>query len=482
MRTKFLGTAYTSRSTNLAAQRLINMYLEVVDTKEGKDIGAFFGTPGKTLLATIGLGPIRGAELMGSLLYVVSGSELYSVSAAYASTKLGNLVTSSGPVSMENNGNQVLVVDGKQGYVWDVPSTTFTANVLSAVDLTPNVLGYQDGFGIVNQAGTLKFWQSNVNDFTTWNPLNFSSADAEPSPIVSIFSTSREQWLFSATSAEVWINAGLPSFVFQRLQGAFVHQGIVAAFSPALVGDEIMWLGAEDQQGQGVVFKQQGYRGVRVSTHAIETAIQSYSTMADAIGYSYQQEGHYFYALTFPSGNATWVYDLTASQHLGVPCWHQRAYLDNGAFTRDIGNCHALFNGQHVVGDYRNGNLYALDLNSYQDNTKPIRRLRSWRALDKPTSGPMRFNCLTMDVQSGINIPAGGNPQIALRFSDDNGHTWSNEKQAALGAIGETGTSVKWTRLGSTSRGIQSDRIFEVSVTENIPIAFIGADLDAEPT
>jgi hypothetical protein len=51
----------------------------------------------------------------------------------------------------------------------------------------------------------------------------------------------------------------------------------------------------------------------------LEYAIQSYGNITDAIGYTYQQDGHPFYVLIFPSAEATWVYDVSTQ------LWHERA-------------------------------------------------------------------------------------------------------------------------------------------------------------
>ena len=372
-----------------------------------------------------------------------------------------------------------MMVDGVDSYVWD--GANFTRGVLAAAGVVANSISYQDGFAVVNNVGTTQWFQSDLFNFITFNALNFSSADSQPDAIVTLFDNRREVWLFGTDSTEVWINAGLPGFAFQRLQGVFLPQGCAAAASPALVGSAIAWLGRDDQGG-GVVYIQTGYQATRISTHAIEYAIQGYATMADAIGYSYQQEGHFFYVLTFPSGNATWVYDLTASVLMGAPMWHQRAYFSNGAYSRHLGNCAAYFNGKNVVGDYQNGNLYAFNLNTYRDNGQPIKRVRSWRAVKADAGVPMRFNSLEIDMQTGISVPANSNPQMMLRWTDDGGHTYGPELQASLGRTGETAKRVRWTRLGQTRRNTGMDRVWEISHLENIPTAWIGAEMDAEPT
>jgi hypothetical protein len=71
-------------------------------------------------------------------------------------------------------------------------------------------------------------------------------------------------------------------------------------------------------------------------------------------------------------------------------------------------------------------------------------------------------------------------PQAMLRWSDDGGHTWSNEHWASMGKIGEYGKRVIWRRLGMTTK--LRDRVYEISGTDPVKIAIMGAELSATPT
>ena len=80
-----------------------------------------------------------------------------------------------------------------------------------------------------------------------------------------------------------------------------------------------MWLGPNDQ-GLPIVWRASNYLPQRVSNHYVERQIQSYSTVSDATAYAYQEQGHTFYVLNFPTAGATWVWDVLT----GV--WHERGY------------------------------------------------------------------------------------------------------------------------------------------------------------
>src|SRR4029077_15051879 len=152
----------------------------------------------------------------------------------------------------------------------------------------------------------------------------------------------------------------------------FIDHGCVAKYSPAVYDNTVFWL-TRDRQGQGIVMMVAGYQTKRVSTYAIEAEIAGYARINDAIGFTYQLAGHTFYVLTFPSADHTWSYDIATG------LWHEWAWIDsNGAEHRHRANCFWPVNDIGVVGDWQNGNLYALDNRVFTDNGQPIKRVRTY--------------------------------------------------------------------------------------------------------
>lgn len=469
IKTPFLGGAYVARSTNLAANRLINLYPEMVDTREGKAIGGFYGVPGKTLWVTVGTGPIYGVYAFKTNLYVVSGGGLYQVNQAGGSTLLGSVsIPLNGAVSFCDNGTQVMVVSEPNGYVYNTSTNVFSS--IGSPFPGASMVTYQDGRAIIDVPNTQQFWVSNLYDFTTFNALNFASAEGNPDNGIALISDHEQLWLVQDQTTEVWQDTGNSDFPYTRISSGFIEQGGAATFSLAKGAESLFWL-SKDKSGQGIVVQTGGYTPKRISTHAIEFAINSYTKISDAIGYTYQEEGHWFYVLTFPTGNATWVYDIAT----GI--WHQRACFNaQGTFDRDRANCHAFFNNQHIVGDYQNGNLYTTSLDVSTDNGGVKKWLRAWRALPESqvNLSMKKFKHLQVDAETGT-AGAGKTMYALLRFSDDGGHTWSTEIGASIGLQGNYQMQLRWQTLGASR-----DRIFEISGTDPGKIALIGAHMDAE--
>lgn len=469
----FIGPSYTLQSVNVDCQRCVNLYPEADETGRGKaqEVAALVSTPGLSRLATIGSGPIRGCYAASNgTLFVVSANKLYSVSSSWAATELGTLQTSAGPVSMADNGLQLVTVDGNYGYVWTLASSSF-AQITDEAFPGADQVTYQDGYFIFNDPDTGKFFISGLND-VTFDALDIASSEGNPDNVVGVLSVHRDLWLFNQNTIEVFYDSGNSDFPFERTEGAFIEHGCAAAFSIAKLANTIFWV-AQDDSGAGIVFMATGFQPQRISTHAIEKAISEYGDISTARAYTYQERGHFFYVINFPNADTTWVYDTATS------LWHERTYSNSGVQERHRADCHAFAYSKHVVGDYSNGNLYELSSSVYSDDSAPITRMRTSPHIIIDDLNKVFYHKFQLDLETGTGLDGSGqgtDPQAILQFSDDGGHSWSNEKWASLGKIGERFTRAIWRRLGSAR-----DRVFKVTITDPIKVTLIGAELELEP-
>lgn len=503
MKTPILGSAYVARSVNAADNRMINMFPEVVP--EGGIEPAFLQRcPGLLFHQTIGTGPIRGLwahQTRGQDFYVVSGFEVYKLTGLDATPiKLGD-VTGTGPVSIADNGTQIFFACNPDAFIYDESNDTFTQ--ITDPDFPgAATVGYLDGYFVFNEPNSQKIWVTQLYDGFQVDPLDFASAEGSPDGVVGLIVDHRECWVFGTDSTEVWYNAGGQDFPLAPIQGAFNEIGCVAPHSIAKMDNTVFWLGA-DARGQGMIFRAVGYTAQRISTHSIEWQIQNYKNMSDAVAYTYQQDGHSFYVISFPEADETWVFDASTG------AWHQRSSYtaravtegafnidafdqnafygisfinpasSSGRFSRHRSNCQCNFQGNIVVGDYDNGNIYTFDLDVYEDNGVAQRWLRSWRALPTGRNDLKRtaHHSLQLECETGVGTVdgIGADPQAVLRWSDDGGHTWSNEHWASMGRIGATGTRAIWRRLGMTLK--LRDRVYEVSGSDPVRLYITGAEL-----
>ena len=551
MKTPILGSSYVARSVNAADARMVNLFPEAIP-EGGKEPGFLNRAPGLRLLANMGDGPIRGLWQFGGYGYAVSGETLYKIDSLWNTTVIGTVAGSSGPVSISDNGTQMFVACDGPSFIYN--SLTLEFKQIDDPDFPGAVtVGYINGYFVFNEPNSQRIWITELLDGQSIDPLDFASAEGSPDGLVSVLVDHREVWLFGTNSVEVWYDSGGADFPLTPVQGAFNEVGCIAPYSVAKLDNGIFWLGA-DARGKGIVYRANGYTAQRVSTHAVEWQIQQYGNLSDAVAYTYQQDGHSFYVLIFPSANTTWVFDVATAM------WHERAAFINGSFTRHRSNCQMSFNNEIVVGDHELGNIYAFDLEVFSDAGAVQKWLRSWRALPTGMNDLKRsaHHSLQLDAETGaiddsvttpivildisdpnddllaengdflvweyisgtfnevlltesgdqlvqedggeivlvvVPISATGgkilvekglptataiDPQVMLRWSDDGGHTWSNSHWRSMGKTGTYGTRVIWRRLGMTLK--LRDRVYEVSGTDPIKIAIMGAELIASPT
>ena len=162
MQIPFCGPTYAGRSTNANASRCINFYPESTATQDDKSPLILVGTLGsliKTIISTT-TQPVRGLYSFNNTLFAVAANKLYSInlSALNGYTELGTLTTSTGRVSFADNGisasgvggNQLMIVDGDNGYIYNVTGLgTFTTINDADFISNPTQVAYIDGYFVV---------------------------------------------------------------------------------------------------------------------------------------------------------------------------------------------------------------------------------------------------------------------------------------------------------------------------------------------
>jgi len=113
------GLGQQSKSPNVTAQHRLNVYYEI-SAQEDKTQVTAYGTAGLELNIAFGETPARGIWSVNDFNYVVHRGTLWSVNNAGLKTMLGSLDTLSGQVYMKDNGVQLMIVDGSDGYIYNM--------------------------------------------------------------------------------------------------------------------------------------------------------------------------------------------------------------------------------------------------------------------------------------------------------------------------------------------------------------------------
>ncbi len=397
---------------------------------------------------------VRALLESGGVGYAVVGDEFYTVAVDGTKTLRGTIGTDEGPLTLESNGLQVAVADGTL-YVYDIAAETFAevADAPSAATLT-----YMDGYGIFNQVGAGTFYITGLQDFSTVDALDFASAESSPDDLIRVFADHGELWLFGAQSIEPWYNSGNADFPFSRIGQTRIERGLGAIYSVAKCDNSVFWLGNDF-----VVYRADGYQPVRISTEQVEFAIGRMTDPSDAIAFTYDQEGHKFYCLIFPTDAQTWVYDVATK------LWHERS-SDGGAWAA---RCYMLLGNKHLIG--AGEKILELRTDLYDEDgeeliashTAPV----AWNDLSR-----LSHNRFELDIEAGVGVQGEREPVVILDWSDDGGKTWSNQLSRSMGAIGKYQTRPTWNRLGAAVV-----RNYRVTISDPVKRVLLGGSIDVTP-
>lgn len=459
--------AYQSRSIPANAQRCVNLYME----KNPED-SAFpftcYPSPGLILKATATDQGWRGLYTATNLAcYGVCGSSVYQINADMSLTNIGTIGTGTGPVEMVDNATYMIIVDGSStGYQVTLADNTF-APITQDSFYGGNSVAFVDGYFVLNRPGTYE-WYISLADQITFDPTDFASKAAYLDNIVAVAVVNRYIYLFGTQTTEVWFNLGGSIFPFSILPGIYMQYGCTSAASIAQMDGQLYWL-TQSPQGHAMVCRTEQQRPVQISTLALDNEIGGYARIDDAIGFTYQLAGHFFYVLTFPTADKTWQFDLSSGQ------WNELSWLDtNGDPHRHRAGCHAFAFGIHLVGDWQNGNLYQWDLDTYTDNGQPITRLRSFAHIVDGNQNRMIHQEVIAQMETGNGD--GGSPiPVFLRWSDSAGRSWGNAISQSLGVEGEYLKSILFRRLG-----MARDRVYELSWSAPVKTSLSGMFLTAQ--
>lgn len=470
----FIGGSYPSQSPTAALERTINLYPEVIETPGGKNRGVLYPTPGYASFATAsGATPVRALWSQNDRCFAVIGSTLYELSSAGVLTSRGTVaITSTEPAYITSNGDgggQLFVTSGDKGYSYDLGTNTLTEERASASTMCAML----DGFIIVLDSATSTMFLSDLNDATTFDPLQLEQRTQAPDRWVSLAVAGSDVWLLGEETSEAWYNAGAAPFPFQPHANGLVPYGCAAPHSARVAGDSVLWL-SKTKHGQGQVVMSSGLSVRVVSTHALSWQFSQYADITDAVAEVYEDQGHTFYVLTFPSADATWVYDLSTGM------WHERGTWEDGATafaaSRTLYHCFAF--GRHLVGDRLSGTIYEASVTTHTDvDGLQIRRVRTCPVLSSEHAR-LFYASFDLDLEVGLGLLSGqgSDPEVILEFSDDNGKTWTFAPNKSAGGLGAYSTQVRWHRLGSSR-----NRVFRVSMTDPIPWRIVDAYVKLRP-
>ncbi len=465
-----VGGEYKSVSHSVNNQECVNFYVNI-DKENGNPL-SLLPTPGcKEWLSVSGnTGEVRAikqitddllAFVIRDTLYVANKSKFVTTVTPAFSSLSGHMILASDFL----NYCSILDVAYDKLYVLDFLTYAITEVVLPA-GVRASSLTYQDGMWIIANKGSDYFYMSGVGDPYTYSPLRYKSAEYSGDKIITVVSDHDELCAFGSRTIEFFQNAGTTDTIFESINGSSQEIGIAGADAFTSVNSALFFL---DSQGFPRVSTE--YRADFLNQGQIAFQMSKLTTINDCFLFNYIYQGHIFVVFTFPTENKTWVYDVTT----GV--WHRRSSYPYDTDGRWRANCYEFFDRKHLIGDYNNGIIYELDFETFTENSETMAALRRFPVISSNGRTSVNHNSLEIAIQPGVGLETGqgDDPQIMMRYSDDNGQTFSNELWRSLGKTGEYSHRVIWNRLG---RAVE--REYEIKITDPVNRVITGGFLNGK--
>ncbi len=431
--------AYQRTRGNLPELSVINMFVEQSRAEQRQVI--MQSRKGLVEDTEVGTGPVRGVfqedGVLGGAQFVVSGYDLYE------DEILVGTINGDGPVSFAAIEDQIIVNAGESIWHWD--GTTLTEVTFpDSADVT--AVGFSSGYFIALRANTGQWYFSALYDGTSWDGLDFATAESEPDALLDVLLLDGAPVFFGVNSVEFWSPTGDPDIPFSPVQLRSFEQGIFATGCAAQVDNSFYFIGSDK-----IV-----YRNDSVPQAISDDGVfERISASAGLRMFLLTDERHKFICVR--GDTFTMAYDVTT----GEWCEFQTYGRTN-------------FRAGPGMGDDETGVVWRFE--GYADNGEPLeRRIRAGAQLMEP----LRVANLRLVSEVGTTPFLAGeyiDPIIEMRSSDDAGSTWSAWEQETLGEQGQYRQRVEWRALGMFD---DPGMLFEFRVTAPVSWRLSGVEINA---
>ncbi len=426
--------AYRRDRGGLPELRLVNMFLEATPSSD-KGL-TLQSRPGLETYLEVGVGPITGNFSQDGTF----DGDVFSVShgSLYRGADLLGAVQGPGPISFAASALEVLVTAGQDIYRYDgtdFESVSFPdgANVCS--------LAFNSGLFLACRKDTQKWYWSAVLDGSSWDGLDFASAESGPDDLFEVTTVGDELWFGGGETYEIWAPTGALDVPFSRVEARLYRKGVIASGCARELDNTLFWVGND-----GLVYRG-GAVPERVSDNGIEERI---AASANVSGFGFTYEGHSFYCIILDAG--TFALDVATKQ------WSQ---FDSYLLDRWLPSCACMVGDVPLFGHYDDGKL--LRFGGWDDDGLTLQRLFSAVA---PLNTPAIVDNLRIWANVGrteVLEGQGSDPIVEMRSSDDAGATFGEWDPSSMGASGDYRRPAQFRRMGMFDF---PGAVFEIRFTE----------------
>lgn len=458
--------SYEHASLPLDSQRLLNVYAEQAPD-DARSRTPLMSSPGLATQFNIGTGPVYVLnDDVPGVRYLVSGTHAFRIRLVddpVTIQDLGDVGTPDGG-TIPSAVTMHTIAAGPDATVICVPPRAYTCGH-GATDPLNQIGGdfpgaatvmYHDFYFVYTAyENTSKWFISRLNDPTAFDALDFAFSDVFPNVVRIMTSLRTNIWAMGEAGIEVWYDAGNADFPYRRLAGAAIQQAVISPRSVANGDNSVFWINPAC-----IVFRSVNYTAQRISTHAIEQAIQGVGGVPIS-AFCYSAGGHIFYCINF--AELTLVYDCATKK------WANRSAASGGGRWRP--DCVAEYGTGVLFGDSLSNALFVLDNETGTEDGTAIQRSITLPPL---YAGTRRAFCARLEIELESGSAALKDGAVTLAWSDDGGYTFTGGPRVMQSGA-DTGNTRQ--RLFTTRLGSFRQRVFRISLAGATTIYGVDADI-----
>jgi hypothetical protein len=437
-----------------------------VPKQTGISNGYLRAAPGLSAIAE-GPGQDRGGISWQGGCYRVMGSDLIRVDATSIS-HIGAVATPTNFAAMDYSTDRLCIVSGGEAVylLQDGTIAPITDPDLGApIDViwVDNYFMFTDGTFI---------YVTDLNDPLSVDPTKYAASEIDPDAVMGLEKYRNEVHVFNRYTIEIFDNIGGSGFPFTRLPGGLIPKGCVGTHAKCLFAETLAWLGSGRNEANSV-YVANGSSAVKVATREVEQRIGRYTDgeLATVLVEAKADRLHQHLYVHLPG--ETLVYDAAASAAAGEPVWFVMSSGDSG-INAYRGRGFVYLDGQWLVGDAQSRQVGRVD----DSVTTQFGEMTGWQfdtMLLYNDSKGAQVHALELVGALGRG-PVGETPTVFTSYTVD-GLNWSQERQASMGARGNTQQRVVWRRQGHFF-GFRGQRFRGANTT---PVSWARLEAEIEP-
>ena len=400
-----LGAGYLPLSRKAECQKAINVRRERVESDEGVGKFSLYKAPGLTAASQPNAAKFvhRGSYELNGHLFQVIDDTVYDLTVGYViNATYGPIANDGLPVKMAASQTTLMLLSA--GNLYRISGGALT---VPAVPVPFNDIDFLDNYFIGLAQGTSGSFYFNTDDGVTWPGGNVQTAEASANQWLALIVHQEILFIYGNKIHEAFVVGTDPNAPFIPQTTAAQPYGLVAQNAHVLIGLYRYWLNA-DKDGQGIVYRAQGYSVTRISDNALENAIRGYARdfgITDAIMMTFKQNGQEYVQLTFPAADVSWRLNASIAEVTGKAEWSQVLWWDFklGQYHRHRANTICAAFGVIVVGDYANGWLYEMSPDEYTDFGFPMRWERQCPHILQDNKN-VSYDRLELGAETGVGL------------------------------------------------------------------------------